>query len=73
MLHILNRTNRRFFKTEKKNLNFLLFFVTNIENRLRDDELIELKLVQSKQNIENPKIIVHAKHIPKHVKDKKQL
>lgn len=43
------------------------------QNRLRDDELIELKLVQSKQNIENPKIIVHAKHIPKHVKDKKQL
>lgn len=33
------------------------------ENRLNDDEMIEMKLVQSKEDIENPKIIVKAELI----------
>ena len=33
------------------------------ENRLNEDEMIEMKLVQSKEDIENPKIIVKAELI----------
>ncbi len=35
------------------------------EFRVNDEELIELKLIPSKSDIESPKLIVNAKLIPK--------
>lgn len=35
------------------------------ETRKHENELIEMKLVQSKRDIENPKIVVKAELIPK--------
>ena len=67
MLHILKRTNGK-----QKIANIILFLFLYLiinylfqEFRVNDEELIELKLIPSKSDIENPKLIVNAKLIPK--------
>lgn len=67
MLHILKRTNGK-----QKIANTILFLFLYLiidylfqEFRVNDEELIELKLIPSKSDIENPKLIVNAKLIPK--------
>lgn len=63
MLHILKRTNGKAFY-RLKNTIFRIKF-NNLERRLNNEELLEMKLIQSKNDIENPEIIVQAKILPK--------
>jgi hypothetical protein len=38
------------------------------ESRLNDEELIEMKLIQSKKEIENPSLLVNAELIPRNAR-----
>lgn len=48
---------------EKQGFSNFIFFIE--ESRVNDEELIEMKLIQSKKEIENPSLLVNAELIPR--------